>query len=132
MTPERQAKLKELRERLKALTPAQRQLLFDRGMIATIEGRVLSAHNTIMVYFQSTRIIPTLVGGFKQWKAAGRSVKKGEHGYTIWFPVGQKDEDGELLTAERYFTGTVFDISQTEEIKQAAPVGELALAGEMR
>ena len=97
MTPEKKQQLKELMERLKALTPAQRQLLLDRGMIATIEGRVLSAHNTIMVYFQSTRTIPTLVGGFKQWKAAGRTVKRGEHGLTIWFPVGQKDEEGELV-----------------------------------
>ena len=119
MTPERQARLKELRNKLTSLTPEQRQLLLDRGLIATVEGRTLSAHNTIMVYFQSNgHAIPTVVGGFQQWKASGRSVKKGEHGYTIWFPIGDKDENGDILSAEKFYTGTVFDISQTEIIEE--------------
>lgn len=122
MTPERQARLKELRDKLKALTPEQRQVLLDRGLVATIEGRTLSTHNTIMVYFQSNGTLPTIVGGYQQWRKAGRSVKKGEHGFTIWFPVGQKDEDGDILAAERYFTGTVFDVTQTEELTEPASV----------
>lgn len=114
MTDEKRAKIKELRQRLANLTDQDKQALINRGMIATVEGRVLSLHNTILVYFQSNGTTPTVVGGYKQWLRAGRQVRKGEHGRMIWFPAGQKDEDGEIIECERFFTGTVFDISQTE------------------
>jgi len=118
MTPQRRARVKELRERLANLSPEQRQELINRGLIATVEGRTLSAHNTMMVYIQSNGTLPSVVGGYRQWKAAGRQVTKGQHGYVIWFPIGEKDtETGDILSAERYFTATVFDISQTEAIK---------------
>ncbi len=114
MTEDRKAKLKELQAKLKALTPEQRQALANRGVIATIEGRTLSVHNTILLQLQSNGTIPTIVVGYNQWKAAGRFVKQGQHGFTIWFPIGPKNDDGELLEAERFYTGTVFDITQTE------------------
>jgi len=115
MTTERKTRIKELRERLANLSDQEKQALASRGLIATVEGRTLSLHNTIMVYLQSNGTIPTVVGGYQQWKRAGKQVKKGEHGMMIWFPVGQKDEEtGDILSAERYFTGTIFDISQVE------------------
>lgn len=122
----RQARTRELSQKLAQLPPDQRQALIDRGLIATVEGRMLSLHNTLMVYMQIPGIfggngckLPSVVGGFKQWKAAGRQVQKGQHGYTILFPVGDKDkETGDIIHAERYFTATVFDIGQTEEIKE--------------
>lgn len=115
---EKQAKLKELRGKLANLSPEQRQALIDRGLIATVEGRTLSLHNTLLVYLQCNSQAPSVVGGYKQWKAAERQVQKGQHGYVIWFPVGEKDKDtGDIISAERYLTGTVFDISQTEPIE---------------
>lgn len=114
---ERKERIKQLRKQLLELTAEKRQVLAAQGMIATIEGRVLSLHNTLLVYLQSNGQTPTVVGGYKQWKAAGRQVQRGQHGFTIFFPVGPKDEDGDIIAAERFFTGTVFDISQTEAIE---------------
>ena len=114
MTQEKSSKIKALRKQLSELTLEQRQGLIDRGLIATVEGRTLSLHNTILVYLQSNGQTPSVVGGYKQWKKAGRQVQKGEHGYSIFFPIGPKDDDGELLAAERFYIGTVFDINQTE------------------
>ncbi len=112
------ARIKELRKQLANLTPEQKQALTSRGIIATVEGRQLSIHNTLLVYLQCNGHAPTVVGGYQQWKRAGKQVRKGEHGFTIWFPVGQKNEDtGDVTQAERFFTGTVFDISQTEAIQ---------------
>jgi antirestriction protein ArdC len=62
---------------------------------------------------------PTVVGGFKQWLKAGRSVRQGEHGAIILYPVGPKDQEGNLEDPERFFSATVFDISQTESISES-------------
>jgi len=112
----RQERVKELRTKLLALTPAEREaMIASRGMIATIEGRTLSLQNTIFVYIQCNGVIPTIVGGYRQWQAAGQQVRKGEHGFIILFPVGDKDQEtGEVIGAARFYTGTVFDISQVE------------------
>ena len=116
MIPERKAQVKELRQRLANLSVEERQVFASRGMIATVEGRTLSLHNTLLVYLQSNGRAPSIVGGYKQWKTAGRQVKRGEHGYTIWFPVGNKNEDtGDITEAQTFYCGTVFDIGQTEE-----------------
>lgn len=115
MTIESKAKIKALRLKLANLTPEEKQALTSRGLVATVEGRSLSLHNTLLVYLQS-KATPTVVGGYQQWKRAGKQVQKGEHGMMIWFPVGQKDTDtGDIALAERYFTATVFDISQVED-----------------
>ena len=116
---DRKGKIKELRSKLASLTEQDRQALAGRGLIATVEGHILSLHNTILVYLQCNGHTPTVVGGYQQWKRAGKQVKRGEHGYMIWFPVGQKDEDtGDIISAETFYTGTVIDISQTESIEK--------------
>lgn len=117
MTTERKERTQQLRQRLANLSDQDKEALTSRGLIATVEGRTLSLHNTLLVYIQSNGTIPTVVGGYQQWKRAGKQVKKGEHGYIIWFPVGQKDEEtGDIMAAETFYTATVFDISQVEEI----------------
>ncbi len=115
MTHERKAKVKQLREQLKNLTQEQRNQFIKRGMISTIDGHVLSPGNTILCYFQS-QDAPTVVGGYQQWKRAQRQVKRGEHGMIIWFPVGDKDEEENIITVDRYYIATVFDITQTETV----------------
>jgi hypothetical protein len=58
-----------------------------------------------------------MVGGFNQWITAGRAVRKGEHGLSLWIPCqGKSESDDE--PGETYFRmGTVFDIEQTAEIQ---------------
>lgn len=115
MTTEKKTRIKQLRERLANLSDQDKEALISRGLIATVEGRTLSLHNTLLVYLQCNSQAPTVVGGYQQWKRAGKQVKKGEHGFIIWFPVGSKDEDtGDILHAETFLTATVFDISQVE------------------
>ncbi len=67
-----------------------------------------------------------MVGGFRQWKDKGRSVRKGEHGLMIWVPTGkgEKAEDGAPVPAAEagaekekragFIMGTVFDVTQTD------------------
>lgn len=112
---DKRARQAELRQRLAKLTDADKQALANRGMIATVEGRTLSLHNTLLLYLQSPRVQPTVVGGYRQWQRAGKQVKRGEHGSTIWFPAGEKTEDGDIISADTFYTATVFDISQVEE-----------------
>lgn len=116
MNQERKAKVKELRQMLANMPQQDRQALAARGLIATVEGRTLSLHNTILVYLQANGQQPTVVAGFHQWRKAGKQVRKGEHGYMIWFPVGPKNEDGDIDAPDTFYTGTVFDITQVDDL----------------
>jgi hypothetical protein len=67
---------------------------------------------------------------FNAWKAAGRSVKKGEKGLgvTVWIPCKDKDakpdpKTGEARKSMRPKTTYIFHIDQTQPIgtKQEAP-----------
>jgi hypothetical protein len=97
------------------------------GAIVTCEGHALSVHNSCLVLAQ----LPTasVVGGFRQWKEHGRSVRKGERGLMIWVPTSCKADaeqpapeaqppaEGQTEGGARrsgFVMGTVFDISQTE------------------
>ena len=117
MTDDKKQKVAELRKQLANMTKEQKDAIAAKGLIVTVEGRVLSLHNTIMLYLQSPHNTPTVVGGYNQWLRAGKQVKKGEHGYTILFPAGNKDADG-TITATHFFTGTVFDISQVSDVNK--------------
>lgn len=126
---DKQARIKELRKRIASLSPEDRQKIAKQYVVINVEGHVLSTYNTLMLYYQSNGIQPTVVAGFKQWLKAGKCVRKGQHGFSILFPVGNKvkDNDGnESIEAERYFAGTVFDITQVEDLnprdnKQSEP-----------
>jgi len=121
MMTEKQAKVKALRAKLKSLSDAEKQALINRGLILTIEGHALSVTNTMLLYLQSNGRTPTVVGGYQQWRKAGRQVMKGEHGYTIWFPAGNRKENDEEDDSIRFYTTTVFDQAQTEAIGEDAP-----------
>jgi hypothetical protein len=115
MSPERKEKLSMIRQKMANLTEEQKNKLLENGMIATVEGRVLSSHNTILLAVQGIK--DTVVAGYQQWKKAGRQVKQGEHGAVIWIPAGPRDkETGNLIEAENFFCATVFGQSQTELI----------------
>ena len=102
----------------------------EAGLVVTIEGRALSPRNTVLLYFQRQDV--SMVGGFRQWIKAGRAVRKGEHGLSILVPAGggtkQNDDGGEEEAQVYFIGGTVFDISQTEELVKAEAVVEMVTA----
>jgi hypothetical protein len=111
----RKERMKDLLSQVAAMTDQQREELSKGVPIINPDGRYLSPRNQMLLLLQIDS--PTIVGGYKQWKQHGRQVRKGESGSLIFFPVGPKDkESGEIEDAERFYTGIVFDISQTEEI----------------
>jgi hypothetical protein len=138
-TAEQKARAAERRERFAKLakmvsemSDEQRAELVSRvGAIVTVEGRPLSVHNSCLILTQ----FPTasVVAGFAQWKNAGRSVKKGEHGLAIWVPTGRgstaeptaadvagaAEGEGEQKRPG-FVMGTVFDITQTETEEERA------------
>lgn len=125
----RRAKFRELARKVASMNDSERQQLIARlPAVVTIEGRALSPCNSILCAFQNPAA--TLVGGFRQWIAHGRAVRKGEHGIMIWVPTsGRSAGEGEAATSAgedsgdggesggvRFITGTVFDVTQTSDI----------------
>ncbi|MBK7106630.1 MAG: DUF1738 domain-containing protein [Ignavibacteriae bacterium] len=118
----RKEKTKILVQKLNSLSDDEKLELSCR-IISSIEGRVYSGRNQMLIalQFRFQNIIPTICGGFHQWKEHGRQVKKGEHGAVILYPVGvdkKKNEGEEAEEPSNFFSAVVFDISQTEEIKE--------------
>ncbi len=118
--------MKNLLSLLKSLDENQRQQLAEQFPLINPEGHLFSPANVCLIVFQNENNISlTVLAGFKQWINKGRVVKKGEHGFTIFYP-SQKSKNGNSQNADdenatiadnlRYFTTTVFDISQTEEL----------------
>ena len=112
----RRERLAELRKKLADLNPDQRQALVEGVGVVTVEGRSLSLNNQILLAFQHPKA--AIVGGFQQWKKAGRIVRKGEHGSIIWFPTNVKKEEDSTPDDVHFLTGIVFDITQTDPISQ--------------
>jgi N-terminal domain of anti-restriction factor ArdC len=118
---ERKAKFKALWKQVANITEIERIQLSQKFGFRTVEGRELSLCNQMLIAMQ----LPTasVLGGFRQWIKNGRCVRKGEHGAMIWCPTGKKQDSPEVPavdveTAEVHFIiGTVFDIGQTEELK---------------
>jgi hypothetical protein len=115
----RRAQFKALLKQVAAMTDAQRAEIVNRaGAVVTCEGRALSIINTMLLLLQSGGTV-SIVGGFRQWLSKGRCVRKGQHGLTIWIPLGNKASEANTEATEadsmRFGTATVFDITQTEE-----------------
>jgi hypothetical protein len=129
LTPEQEAqkqarkeRFSELCKKIKAMGDGEKaKWLQEAGAVYTVEGHALSPRNTILCYFQKPGI--TIVGGFKQWLAKGRCVRKGEHGISILVPCSHKqtnDSTGTEETSDTFFVcGTVFDVGQTDELEAA-------------
>lgn len=138
MTAEQQAKRDARRAQFRALwkqvadmPELERIQITNKLGIVTAEGHTLSLGNMMLIALQNPRA--SVVGGFRQWIKHGRAVMKGQHGMMIWVPCGGRKNDtpldgstsnsavadGSPSTAEdtRFLIGTVFDISQTQEIE---------------
>ena len=113
---EKKEKIIRIRKTLAEMTEEQRQAVADKYGIVTVEGHLLTPHNQCFLVAQS-EINFTIVGGFRQWKKAGRIVRKGQHGFLIFVPSKTKQENSEMISDDEnvhFFTATVFDISQTD------------------
>lgn len=119
---EKKEKIIRIRKTLSEMTEEQRQAIADKYGIVTVEGHLLTPHNQCFLVAQS-EINFTVVGGFQQWKKAGRIVRKGEHGFLILVPSKtNQEQNSEMISDEEdvhFFTATVFDISQTEAIAKS-------------
>lgn len=130
---ERRQKLRAIAKKISAMSEPERMALIDQWP-TTIEGHRLSVHNACMILMQANGTQPTVLGGFRQWIKAGRCVKKGERGYGIWAPIGnRKPKADEIETAHEdspaaFIVATVFDVSQTQD-KNAASAEDEAVTG---
>ncbi len=121
----RRAKFRTLARQLSAMPAEQRAALAAKlPAIATVEGRMLSPFNMCLIAAQCPSA--TIVGGFRQWIKAGRVVRKGEAGLSLWCPAGSRKaaDDGEEVAGAdgvRFIMGCVFDVSQTEELQAKEP-----------
>lgn len=116
------------------------ELVNKIGAVVSCTGRPLSGANTMLLFLQNPRV--SVIGGFRQWQDAGRAVRKGEKGLSIWVPktyegttepapsgvlclpapgAGSFPEAGATASTDgnrsRFILGTVFDISQTDPIE---------------
>ena len=118
---QKKERMKDLANRFANLSESERmEVLRKMGEIRTIEGHPLSLRNTFMLIYQKPSV--TMVGGFQQWKKAGRIVRKGEKSLLILVPSAKKKEEGEKTEEGNplfFFGGNVFDISQTDSLADA-------------
>ena len=122
----KKSRIQAIRKTLSEMTEEKRTELIEKfGIVVTIEGHPLTAHNTCFLYAQTEKPI-TVVGGFQQWRKAGRTVKKGEHSLLIFVPSTKGKEEPVPSEVEGsgdedvfFFTANVFDITQTEPIAQS-------------
>lgn len=116
----RKVKLQELAARLNDLTEQQRQEWLSRlGIVVRCEdGSPLSINNSILLWYQDERI--TMVGGYRQWLAKGRQVRKGAKSYAVFAPTGKKSDQTSMDIKDqqpiRFRLVSVFDVSQTDEV----------------
>ena len=112
----RRAGFREVARKVAAMPEAERAALAARISPATIEGHALSVHNACLVWMQ--RPGATILGGFRQWLAAGRQVRKGEHGLMVWAPTASKRGPVDAADEERvgFVPITLFDITQTDAV----------------
>ena len=94
---EKKEKIIRIRKTLSEMTEEQRQAVADKFGIVTVEGHLLTSHNQCFLVAQS-EINFSIVGGFQQWKKAGRIVRKGERGFLIFVPSKTKQENSEIIS----------------------------------
>jgi hypothetical protein len=115
---EKRERLQQLVNQFSAMTEDERTAAVAGGLISNVEGHTLSLRNTYLLLGQRPTV--SLVGGFRQWLAKGRCVRKGERALLIAIPCTVKaDADSEGAEESRtYFkTASVFDVSQTDPIE---------------
>ena len=110
-------KMKGYTQQAASLSDDERAEMAELNPIVTCEGHVISAHNSVFLAMQGEGkgISVTVIGGFQQWKKAGRIVKKSESAGYIHAPTEGKNKKGEKELRFRLIP--MFDVSQTEKIE---------------
>lgn len=122
----RKEKFKALWQQVAKMGDSEKAQFAAKFGFVTCEGHALSLCNQMLVALQSPGA--TVLGGFRQWIKQGRAVRKGEHGVMIWVPIGTRANNAEAQDPQsdgdadrRFIVGTIFDISQTQEIETDNP-----------
>jgi hypothetical protein len=117
---ERRARVRELARQISAMSLDERLAMAKAAGVRTIEGHELSIRNQCLCISQRDGV--SVVGGLRQWRAAGRRVRKGEHGLGIWVPVAGEgantESEGEGESRTFFVVGYVFDVSQTDQASE--------------
>lgn len=112
--------LAEYAAKVAALDDGQRAALAQSMPVVTIEGHPLSLRNNLLCVMQCAAPV-TVVGGFRQWLAHGRCVRKGEHAMYILHPCApRKPADGEDAGQMYFREAAIFDVSQTDALDLSA------------
>ena len=117
---EKRAKVREIAKKISAMSEDERRALVQNWP-TTVEGHAVSVKNACLVAMM--RPSATVIGGFHQWRKAGRPIKAGEHStFFIWVPLTgkKKDEDGAADITEdgerpNFALVPMFDVSQTRD-----------------
>ena len=117
-------KIQAIYQSVKDLTPEQKQSIILSMLVKNPSNHLLSSNNMLLLNRQAAirrmNITFTIVGGFKQWLKHNRKVKKGKRGFYIAIPSKKENQESENNDETFFFYKSVFDISQTEEIKEEA------------
>ena len=125
---ERQSRFRKLWKQVADMGDTERACIAAKYGFRTVEGKELSLCNQMLIALQLPQA--SVLGGFRQWIKQGRAVRKGEHGAMIWCPTGGKSSEtpapanetaaADEAAALRFIIGTVFDVSQTQELETNA------------
>lgn len=105
---------------LAAMSDSDRAALAARlPVVLSVTGAPISGHNAAFASLQCPDV--TMVGGFRQWQAAGRTVMAGSKALYIFAPTSVRtgDQGGSEC---RFIMVPVFDVSQTEPAAADAAV----------
>ena len=115
----KRAAFRNFANQIAKMSPEQHKALAMQSPITTIQLQPLSVKNQCLIALQKPTA--TICAGFRQWIKAGRAVRKGERAINMWVPVGCPKADGTGESGEtRFVIGSVFDITQTEQIEEVA------------
>ena len=97
-----------------------RNALASRAPVSTCEGRLLSAFHCCLVASQQPDA--TVVGGFRQWRAVGRQVRKGAHRCAIFVPTHHHQEGGGSELDETRFVMVTVALVHNPLLLEPAPM----------
>lgn len=129
---ERRAQFRALIKRVADMSAVQKAELGKYGA-RKLDGGSFSVCNTMLLAIQLPH--GSVVAGFRQWLKAGRCVIKGQHGASIWVPIGGKKTTDAVTGATEtdssgdkpgFVCGCVFDISQTAPLEAEHPVATVS------
>lgn len=121
---ERRAAFRKLVKRVADMSDVQKAELGRYGAVK-LDGSSFGPCNTMLIALQSPGA--SMCASFGNWIKAGRCVRKGEHGVSIWVPIGGKKITNETTGATEnesgsekpgFTSGTVFDVSQTDALTE--------------